>query len=695
MSNRQQCISFNGMKRHLIRGDLHSWFMGEHKLSDNDICRVADAYCRLYLMSLDIGQQISEFLDSESARMFRRNCSEKALYQRIVAFASVDTAYIFKQFKNALQALRHLPDNGKPHWGRGASRHDCNRWLSRYVKSYDVDTRGVVWSFIQPYFSLHLLVEVKETFIWLNDLLQYISRLTLQDVDWIEEENIEDYVAFEERLHNLTYDPDTVAGLATIITDWFKDFTYESLWVDHGYGATAEVKRSKGTAAKYHAMIPTLETAFVAQRLDWTPHTDIAWKGLTSSYEDIVQRYLAGEQVLRASDMVCKVQLVPKGCDKKRVVSKEPTCHQFYQKMIGSAMSVHFDRHPQMKINLHNQELNRQFAAIGSKWRDYATIDLSSASDSVTFTLFKKVFYNTPLYDLIIHCRTTKAELEDGRIVELEKMSPMGSAVCFPIECTIFSAIVALANKRLGVHTDYRVYGDDLVVHAEVYDEVIRLLNELNFLVNEDKSFPPEAPFKESCGIECFDGANVEPIRLSRKYDCVAALHDREVLWNSDYFGSRNGRSKRRNRNNKISLQLDSLYKHGNDAFYRGYDRLRMSYIHDALYIYKAPVFSHNERHGFLTTATNICIPNAREQYFSDYLYDCRRKGLYVRVLATRATINRGEEQQCYSKLLEEYDRTNRLTLLLPEDRIECKAGSAQTYYRWVWVPKADLDAYI
>lgn len=715
MQTQNEWGEVTSLKRRLFKGDLRQKYMGDHILSKDDSKRLSDAYIRLFWMMIDIGQEISQSLDSESLLAFSRNCSQRALSRKIEALARFDTATVFKQFKCLLQALRHLPDNGRGwYYGSKTSYKRSMSNLRIHLTTYDVELQGPVWDLVGPYFRLLWIIDTPEMFRYVNDIVQYISRLTLQDVDWIEDENIEEYVVFEEKLHSQQYDPALLAELREIITRWFKDFDFSSRWADHGYGATAEVNRSKGTAAKYHKMIPTVESALLASRLDWTPHFEVAWKGLTSGYENILRNYFDHEDVLTARDMICKVQLVPKGCDKKRVVSKEPTVHQFYQKMIGSAMSKHFDRHPEMKINLHCQERNRTLAQLGSRNRQYGTIDLSSASDSVTLTLFKSIFRDTPLYDPILWCRTTKAELPDHRIVELEKMSPMGSAVCFPIECSVFSAIIACANKRLGVHTDYCVYGDDLVVDGLIFDEVVYLLKELNFIVNDDKSFPPEAPFKESCGIECYYGVDVSPIRLSRKYDSVAARIESEYIWNPDnhYFTKQSAscKDKMRKRINPtkhdsdkekepISLQLDSMYKHGNDAYWRGYSNLRRSFITDTLVLYKVPIFSHSEKYGFLTPTSNICIPNAKMKVVHRYgdvhnVWTNSPGELYVRVLTVRSSIDNGEQHARYSKLLEEYDRTSRTGLYLPEDRIDSFAGSAHSYYKWEWLPTSQLVDY-
>lgn len=677
----------NGFQRELLKSTPAKLKMSAQTLSPEDSIRIKDAFFREYCLAIDVGSQLQEsFMDPETRLSFGRNCSPKALRTNIKRMVTDDIATVMKQFKSVLQALRHLPDNGRPLlYPNKASKKFCNKKLVEYVKAFDVDTTGTVWVFIQPYFQFLWFVDTPDVFRFVNDLVQYITRLTLRDVDWIEAENIDDYVAFEEKLHNQKYDPSILAELRAIITRWFSDFQFDRRWVDHGYGATAEVRRSHGTAAKYQNMIPTVEAALLADKLDWHPY-GIAWKGIPESYEKILDAYYAGEPCVTARDLACKVQLVPKGVDKKRVVSMEPTVHQFYQKMIGSAMKVHFNKHREINVDLEEQGWNRELTRRGSESRDYGTIDLSSASDSVTLTLVRSLFRDTPLYDALMWCRSTKAELPDGRVVELEKFAPMGSAVCFPVECTVFSAIVAYANKRHGVHTYYRVYGDDIVCHRAVFDTVVELLESLNFIVNRDKSFEPWLPFKESCGIECYQGIDVSPIRLSRKFDIIAAEEDSEILHKFHYFDKQG--CNHPEKANNVNLQLDSLYKHGNDALLRGYMTLRETFIHDALKLFKAPIFSHSVEYGFLTLTTNICLPNARERY------NPVSNQLEYRVLCSASKIDDGPDLARYSKLLEEYDRSNREALLLPEERIDCRSGAAHSFYKFEWVPYDTINEY-
>jgi hypothetical protein len=111
----------------------------------------------------------------------------------------------------------------------------------------------------------------------------------------------------------------------------------------------------------------------------------------------------------------------------------------------------------------------------------------------------------------------------------MRKFAPMGSAVCFPLECIVFAIIceasVRHQSGRRSRKYDYVVYGDDIVIRAEYYDTAIEILSQLGFAVNSTKSFgdryPDVVPFREACGIEALGGKDITPLRISRRMPSV------------------------------------------------------------------------------------------------------------------------------------------------------------------------------
>lgn len=162
-------------------------------------------------------------------------------------------------------------------------------------------------------------------------------------------------------------------------------------------------------------------------------------------------------------------------------------------------------------------------AQIGSIKRNYATIDLSAASDSVGYSLVKRVFRGTWLYRYLICLRSPRTRLPNGEVLDLKKFAPMGSSLCFPVETIIFASICEKVARDHRIATDYSVFGDDIIVPSEIVDDVIQHLAILGFRVNTSKSFfQQDCWFRESCGGEFAWGRDITPLRVSRKYDsCV------------------------------------------------------------------------------------------------------------------------------------------------------------------------------
>lgn len=187
---------------------------------------------------------------------------------------------------------------------------------------------------------------------------------------------------------------------------------------------------------------------------------------------------------------------------------------------------IHDSAHLSDHIRFDKQEYNAQLAVESSASHRYATIDLSSASDTVTLTLVKAVFRGTPLYPYLVALRSRTAELPSGKVLELEKYAPMGSALCFPVETLIFSCAVEYTVRRaqrthLGYFPKWRVYGDDIIVQDPLFEDTLLTLGGLGFITNHSKSFDSRARFRESCGGEGYDGYEVTPMKISRRFYSV------------------------------------------------------------------------------------------------------------------------------------------------------------------------------
>jgi hypothetical protein len=99
----------------------------------------------------------------------------------------------------------------------------------------------------------------------------------------------------------------------------------------------------------------------------------------------------------------------------------------------------------------------------------------------------------------------------------------MGSALCFPIESYVFSMVAEAAYRihhgkaSQGYRNGISVYGDDIIIPAELYQLTVSILEELGFVVNASKSFN-SGPYYESCGVEYLNGIAVRTIKHPRKH---------------------------------------------------------------------------------------------------------------------------------------------------------------------------------
>jgi hypothetical protein len=220
---------------------------------------------------------------------------------------------------------------------------------------------------------------------------------------------------------------------------------------------------------------------------------------------------------LSTSDRTSRTIFVPKTWKKLRGISAEPVELQFFQQAIYRSLmrSVHTTPLNHV-INLRDQKVSGLMALQGSRDGSLATIDLSSASDSITLQLVKDVFGSTSLCRWLLATRSTHTLLGKERM-EIQKFAPMGSACCFPIQCLLFAAI-ALATVieetgRMPSLANYQVFGDDIICPSSMAPHIMESLTDLGFTVNPEKSYWTGF-FRESCGVEAWCGHVVTPLRV-------------------------------------------------------------------------------------------------------------------------------------------------------------------------------------
>ena len=205
-----------------------------------------------------------------------------------------------------------------------------------------------------------------------------------------------------------------------------------------------------------------------------------------------------------------QLHFVPKNWKTYRSIVVEPMLNGLYQLALGDHMTARLAR---FGVDLRDQSLNQRRAQQGSLRGDLATLDLSSASDSIAIEVVAALLPEDWFYALV---RGRSGHVTDpvlGRLT-LQKFSSMGNGFTFPLESVIFYSLshAALVEDRGGAPSDewVSVYGDDIVVPSENVDFVMEVLSHFGFTVNREKSYWT-GPFRESCGRDYFRGFDIRP----------------------------------------------------------------------------------------------------------------------------------------------------------------------------------------
>jgi len=206
------------------------------------------------------------------------------------------------------------------------------------------------------------------------------------------------------------------------------------------------------------------------------------------------------------------VTFVPKSAKTDRPIAVEPRWNVFFQKGMGRYIR---NRLKHFGVNLDYQGLNQALAIYSSYTGKYATIDLASASDTVSREVVRALLPE-PWLTVLAALRSPAYRL-DGEWHGYEKWSSMGNGYTFELESLLFWALCSSVSE------DVAIYGDDLIVPTESYDAIVRVLEYCGFKVNSEKSFS-SGYFRESCGQDAFNGVTVTPIYWKELLDDQGTL---------------------------------------------------------------------------------------------------------------------------------------------------------------------------
>lgn len=208
-----------------------------------------------------------------------------------------------------------------------------------------------------------------------------------------------------------------------------------------------------------------------------------------------------------------RVVIVPKDYRGGRLISVEPHFNMWLQQGQMRQMYRYLRRYPFWRYTrLERQEYNHSLL----RSLEYATVDLSNASDTVSASLVWHLWPRNSRAHLF-RTRSAYADFKGDR-QKLYCFAPMGSAVCFPVETIIFLSLVIGAWKvcfprRPLFELTARVYGDDIIVPQTILPTLLDALVECGCTPNPLKTCS-RTPFRESCGLDMYDGHDVSVMRL-------------------------------------------------------------------------------------------------------------------------------------------------------------------------------------
>lgn len=221
-----------------------------------------------------------------------------------------------------------------------------------------------------------------------------------------------------------------------------------------------------------------------------------------------------------------KVTFVPKNAKTHRPIAVEPDFNLWFQLSLGKMIRRRLKAHT--GIDLNTQADNQSAAFIGSITGQLATLDLKSASDTISKELVRYLISDSDWFSCLDASRSRHGTL-DGAGFTWEKFSSMGNGFTFELQTLIFWALASATCEYGGLDPCVRVFGDDVIIPSGAVPDFLEIIKFCGFSVNDSKSFWT-GKFRESCGAHYFDGVDCQPIYLR---SAIETVHDVYKLHNS------------------------------------------------------------------------------------------------------------------------------------------------------------------
>lgn len=322
------------------------------------------------------------------------------------------------------------------------------------------------------------------------------------------------------RFRNLSLDPNyhgsnvwllnaTIRKIDEILGDFdAEELVNASNW---GPGVTTLLKGNHVSAVNKFHLENGITRDLYALVGEWFPLAYPRWhEHLVSVNGDSCFNYQVGNTIVT----------VPKNSKTDRVIAVEPGLNLWFQKGCGTMIRRRLRRRG---VNLSDQGVNQRLSKLGSVSSDLATVDFSSASDSISRELVRELL--PPRWFALLNACRTPLGVHDKKIIRWEKFSSMGNGFTFELESLIFyAAALAVCDLEKSSTENVSVYGDDVIIPSSCFDLFSSFSMFLGFRVNQKKSYA-SGYFRESCGAHWFNGVDCKPIFLKERLSNVQSVY--------------------------------------------------------------------------------------------------------------------------------------------------------------------------
>lgn len=264
----------------------------------------------------------------------------------------------------------------------------------------------------------------------------------------------------------------------------------------------------------------------------------ISWFDSEMSQIECVRDYMTAQSVCDPSRSFyqetnsLRLTLVPKTFKSMRSIMPNTTIGSYLSYGLGEMMRIRLQSGGYDIRTL--QERHRKLAREASVHGLHVTADLSSASDSISVALVKRLF-PADWFEILNSTRLSTVVLPDDSEVQSLTFCTMGIGYTFPLQTLVFLALLkaveaVFVSKSCFDHKIISVYGDDMIYHSRMHSHVISLFGQLGFVINIDKTYHV-GHFRESCGGDFFHGVGVRPFQPRSGPASVGRLAYEAVLY--------------------------------------------------------------------------------------------------------------------------------------------------------------------